>query len=156
MVPTGFVNLEAFPLTPNGKVDRKALPAPEGGRPELESAFVAPQNEIERAIAGVWQEVLGVEQVGIDDNFFDLGGHSLLLVQVQSKLKKVLDREFSIVDLFKYPSINALAKSLDQDDGESGDFQRIHDLAKKQKDAIARQKNSKEVKNNDERLEYAG
>ncbi|NIR48175.1 amino acid adenylation domain-containing protein [candidate division KSB1 bacterium] len=155
MVPSAFVFLEAFPLTPNGKVDRRALPAPGGIRPELGSAFVAPQNEIERGIAGVWQEVLGVEKVGIDDNFFDLGGHSLLLVQVQSKLQKKFERELSIVDLFKYPTINALAKYFGQEEGESADFQKIHDKAKKQKDAFAQQKKLKEVKKNDGRFEYA-
>jgi len=155
MVPTAFVFLESFPLTPNGKVDRKALPAPDGIRPELESAFVAPQNEVERTVAGVWKEVLGVEKVGVDDNFFDLGGHSLLLVQVQSKLQNKFKRDLSIVELFKYPTINALVKSFDQDEGESADLERIHDLAKKQKDAFARQKKLKEEKKNDGRLEYA-
>ena len=155
MVPTAFVFLKSFPMTPNGKVDRKALPALDDIRPELESAFVAPQNEVERTIAGVWKEVLGVEKVGVDDNFFDLGGHSLLLVQVQSKLQNKFERDFSIVELFKYPTINALVKSFDQEEGESADLERIHDLAKKQKDAFARQKKLKEVKKNNGRLEYA-
>lgn len=155
MIPTAFVFVHAFPLTPNGKVDRKGLPAPDGARPELESAFVAPQNEVERAIADVWQEVLGVEKVGIDDNFFDLGGHSLLLVQVQSKLQNKFNRDLSIVELFKYPSINALAKYLSEEESESVDLQKIHDLAKKQKEAFTRQKELKEVKKNDGRLEYA-
>jgi len=155
MVPTSFVYLDAFPLTPNGKVDRKALPAPDGVRPELESAFVAPQNEIERSISGVWQEVLGVQKVGVDDNFFDLGGHSLLLVQVQSKFKKIFERDISIIELFKYPTINTLVKSFSAEKDESVDFLKIHEKAKKQKDALTRQRKLKEVKKNDGRLEYA-
>ena len=128
---------------------------PDGIRPELESAFVAPQNEIERSVSGVWQEVLGVEKVGVDDNFFDLGGHSLLLVQVQSKLKKLFDRDVAIIELFKYPTINTLVKSFSAEEDESVDFLKIHEKAKKQKDALTRQKKLKEVKKNDGRLEYA-
>jgi len=155
MVPTAFVFLKTFPLTPNGKVDRKALPAPEDNRPDLESVFLAPHNEVERTIAAIWQEVIGVKKVGVDDNFFDLGGHSLLLVQVQSKLQNKFNRDLSIIELFKYPTINALVKSFNQEEGESADLERIHDLAKKQKDAFARHKKLKEVKKNDGRLEYA-
>ncbi|NIR48174.1 amino acid adenylation domain-containing protein [candidate division KSB1 bacterium] len=141
MVPSTFVFLDAFPLTPNGKVDRKALPAPEGIRPELESAYVAPQNEVERAIAGIWQEVLGVKKVGVDDNFFDLGGHSLLLVQVQNKLQAVFNRDLSIIELFKYPTIKAQARyfSLESDDGkDQRDLSKAQDLARKQREALSR------------------
>ena len=93
--------------------------------------------------------------VSVDDNFFDLGGHSLLLVQVQSKLQNKFERDLSIIELFKYPTINALVKSFDPEEGESADLERIHDLARKQKDAFARQKKLKEEKKNDGRLEYA-
>jgi amino acid adenylation domain-containing protein len=114
MVPSAFVLLEALPLTPNGKLDRRVLPAPEGLRPELQALYVVPRTEIERMIATVWQEVLRIERVGLYDNFFDLGGHSLLLVQVHSKLREVFGEDLSIIDMFKYPSINALTKHLSE------------------------------------------
>nr|UXE44290.1 linear gramicidin synthase subunit B [uncultured bacterium] len=82
MVPSAFVVLEALPLSPNGKVDRKALPAPDGSRPELESAYEAPRTATEKALAEIWTEVLRVERVGIHDNFFELGGDSILSIQI--------------------------------------------------------------------------
>ena len=112
MVPGAFVFLSALPLSPNGKVDVKSLPAPERVRPELEAAYAAPKSELERVIAAVWQEALAVETVGIHDNFFDLGGHSLLLARVHARLKEVLGRELSLVDLFKNPTVSALAAAL--------------------------------------------
>ena len=118
MVPTAFVFLDVLPVTPNGKVDRNALPAPEGHRPDLEAVYVAPQTELERTIAAVWQEVLHVEKVGLRDNFFDLGGHSLLLVRMNSKLQAVLNKEIPIVDMFKYPTVSALTKYLSPEKSE--------------------------------------
>jgi amino acid adenylation domain-containing protein len=114
MVPAAFVNLDAFPLTTNGKVDRKALPAPEGTRPELDTAYAAPEADLERAIADIWRELLGLETVGVHDNFFDLGGHSMLLIRVHGKLKASLHPELRMVDLFRYPTIRALAQHLGQ------------------------------------------
>jgi acyl-CoA synthetase (AMP-forming)/AMP-acid ligase II/aryl carrier-like protein len=110
MVPGAWLFLDAFPLTPNGKVDRKALPRPEarGGA----GGYVAPEAATDRAIADVWQEVLRVERVGLHDNFFDLGGHSLLLMQVQGKLRRLLSREVPIVDLFRHPTVAALGRHL--------------------------------------------
>jgi amino acid adenylation domain-containing protein len=109
MVPTGWVFLDAFPLTPNGKVDRKSLPKPEA----LHAAeYAAPETATDRAIAEIWQEVLRVERVGLHDNFFDLGGHSLLIMQVQSKLRRLLDREIPIVELFRHPTVAALSRHL--------------------------------------------
>ncbi|HEV8581878.1 MAG TPA: amino acid adenylation domain-containing protein [Thermoanaerobaculia bacterium] len=112
MVPAAFVFLPALPLSPNGKVDAKALPAPERVRPELAAAFAAPKSELERIIAAVWQEALVVEKVGIHDNFFDLGGHSLLLAKVHARLREVLERDLSLVDLFKNPTVASLAEAL--------------------------------------------
>ena len=114
MVPSAFVVLDALPLTPNGKVDRKALPAPEGVRQEREESYVAPRTEIERTIATIWQEVLRIDQAGVDDNFFDLGGHSLLLVQVQDRLQRALNREIPVVELFKHSTISALSGHLSE------------------------------------------
>src|SRR5262249_51216260 len=87
MVPAAFALVEALPLTPSGKLDRKALPAPERGRAEADGAYVAPRTPVEEAVARVWAEVLGLERVGAHDNFFDLGGHSLLATQVLSHLR---------------------------------------------------------------------
>jgi amino acid adenylation domain-containing protein len=110
MIPSVFVLLESLPLTPNGKVDRRALPEPEGIRPELDVSYVMPQTEIERAITLVWQEVLKLEKIGVRDNFFDLGGHSLLMVRVHSLLRDRLSCDISLVDMFRYPTISALAE----------------------------------------------
>ncbi|MDZ8184107.1 MAG: amino acid adenylation domain-containing protein [Nostoc sp. ChiSLP02] len=112
MMPTAFMILEAFPLTSNGKVDRRALPIPNGLRPELEVAYAVPQTEIEKTIASVWQQALNLEKIGIHDNFFEIGGHSLLLVTVHSQLQEILKAELSTLDLFRYPTINSLAEYL--------------------------------------------
>ncbi|HEX4912779.1 MAG TPA: phosphopantetheine-binding protein, partial [Vicinamibacterales bacterium] len=114
MIPSIFQFVEAFPLTPNGKIDRKALPAPDGARPRLDSAYIVPRNALEQSIAAVWQDVLGVETVGVLDNFFDLGGHSLLLVKAHGKLRDIAPRPISILDLFRYPTIDALSKHFSQ------------------------------------------
>ncbi|MBE8964966.1 amino acid adenylation domain-containing protein [Nostocales cyanobacterium LEGE 12452] len=122
MMPTAFITLEALPLTPNGKVDRKALPAPDTARPELETVYQPPQTEVEKTIADIWQEVLNVENVGIHDNFFQLGGHSLLLVQVHSKLQKIFQRDFLLVEMFQYPTISHLARYFSQQSKEETSF----------------------------------
>jgi amino acid adenylation domain-containing protein len=109
MVPQVFVLMDELPLMPNGKVDRRALPAPENVRDEAE-ALELPQSEVERAIAGIWQEVLRLDKVGIHENFFDLGGHSLLMVQVHNRLRKALDANITMLDLFKYPTISLLTE----------------------------------------------
>ena len=112
MVPAVLLRLDALPLTATGKLDRRALPTPEGERPTLGIEFVAPTGELERQIAAVWAAVLGVEKVGIHDSFFDLGGHSLAMVTAVGKLRKALDRPLSIVDAFRYPTVQQLAAHL--------------------------------------------
>ena len=99
MVPSAFVSLDAFPLTPNGKLDRGALPAPDGSA-VLARAYEAPQGEIEEAIAAIWQELLGLERVGRHDHFFELGGHSLLAVQMVSRLRQTLSVDVPLRDVF--------------------------------------------------------
>jgi amino acid adenylation domain-containing protein len=113
MVPAAFVLLDNMPLTQNGKVDRRALPPPDHRRPELTESMVAPANDVERRMASIWQELLGLERVGTADNFFDVGGHSLLLVRLHSRLKAALGIEVQIVDLFRYPTIAALSHYLE-------------------------------------------
>ncbi|MFN4155681.1 MAG: MupA/Atu3671 family FMN-dependent luciferase-like monooxygenase [Paracoccaceae bacterium] len=112
MVPAHIVTLPAFPLTPNRKVDRKALPLP-GVRVET-AAFVAPVSDIEAQIAAVWARVLGVRSVGAKDNFFALGGHSLLAVQAHREIREALGTaKLSITDIFRFPTLQALAAHLD-------------------------------------------
>ncbi len=115
MVPAAVVVLEALPLTPHGKVDRQRLPAPEPSRRQADADYLAPQTELERTIASIWQELLHVESVGLHDNFFDLGAHSLLLIQAHRKLQEILRRDFSLIDFFRYPTTRSLAEALSQE-----------------------------------------
>jgi hypothetical protein len=140
MVPAAFVLLDALPLTPNGKVDRQALSVPDHHRAERDVSFVAPTTEVERKIAGVWQEVLGLAQVGVHDNFFDLGGHSLLLVRLQSKLHDVLQTEVAIIYLLRYPTVSALAKALSAEAGAALAFEGMQERAERQRAAMSRRK----------------
>ncbi len=112
MVPAAFVFLDELPLSPNGKVDRKQLPEPSTDRPELSANFVRPQNEFEEAIAQVWREVLKIQNIGIHDKFFDLGGNSLQVVAVRKLLKSKHDIKITNTDLFQFPTIAALAEHL--------------------------------------------
>ena len=118
MIPAAFVQLHAMPLTPNGKVDRRALPVPKGLRPPVVGEAV-PQTEAEQRVAAVWQAVLQVENVGLHDNFFDLGGHSLLLAQVRAKLQDVFSKQLSPTDMFQYPTVRTLATYLSQESQQS-------------------------------------
>ena len=113
MVPQVVMELEAIPLTANGKVDRKALPDPDttGGQT---GKYEAPRNEAEEKLARIWQEVLEVEEVGINDDFFELGGHSLLAVRLISAIRKELSVEMPISDIFDYPTIAKLSGQLEQ------------------------------------------
>jgi amino acid adenylation domain-containing protein len=110
MVPSAFVLLEALPLMPNGKVDRRALPAPADPCPELEERFVAPRNALEKVMAEMWSQALGIERVGIHDDFFALGGHSLLAMQVISRLRAALQAEVPLRAFFEAPTIAQLAE----------------------------------------------
>jgi amino acid adenylation domain-containing protein len=112
MVPRTYVIVAALPTTSSGKVDRKALPPPSTRRPELQSGYAAPTTELERTIVPIWREVLQLEEVGIDDSFFELGGGSLMLVQLQNRLSGELGRELPLVALFENPTIRALARHL--------------------------------------------
>jgi amino acid adenylation domain-containing protein/FkbM family methyltransferase len=111
MVPALWVELEKLPLSPNGKVDRKALPEVDGTE-QSSHEYVAPRNETEQKLAEIWQELLGVEKVGIHDNFFELGGHSILAMQTISAVRRKLKLEVSIKDLFVHPTIKDLSGSL--------------------------------------------
>ena len=114
MVPSAFVLLDVMPLTPHGKVDRRALPAPDGTRPELNKPFVAPRTPTEKLLAEIWAQVLGVEPIGVQDNFFDLGGHSLLATQIMFRLRDTFQAEISLRTLFEKPTIEDLALAVEE------------------------------------------
>jgi acyl carrier protein len=136
MVPHGYMMVEELPLLANGKVDRASLPEAEGVRAE----YVAPRTEVEANIADIWQEMLGLDKVGVHDNFFDLGGHSLLLVQVCSKLRTAYKPDLSMVEMFNYPTVSALAKYLREEASEQPSLDNVRERAAKQKQAMSRQK----------------
>ncbi|WHZ21725.1 MAG: polyketide synthase module [Nitrospira sp.] len=108
MVPSTWVFIEAFPVTSRGKIDRQALLA-KARTASTGVTQVVPRNECERAIADIWGELLGLPAAGLHDNFFELGGHSLLLPKVLTKVRAIASREVSMVDLFRYPTVEALA-----------------------------------------------
>jgi hypothetical protein len=144
MVPSHFVALDAFPQTPNKKIDRKALPAPNAVRKPsaaAEAATSQPASELEKAIAQVWREVLQVERVGGDDNFFDLGGHSLLAVKTHRRLCEVLPRRVSITDLFRFPTVRALAEYVGGDGGPS--LQQSTDRAALRQQALSKRRSAR-------------
>ncbi|MBL0385660.1 amino acid adenylation domain-containing protein [Tumebacillus sp. ITR2] len=110
MVPSAFIFLEKWPLTPNGKIDRKALPAPTERK--AASNTILPQDPLEQQISDIWQDVLGLSAVGIDDNFFEVGGHSLSIVQIEVRIKEDLGLSVPTMDLFRFPTIRSLANHL--------------------------------------------
>ena len=120
MVPSAFVVLDEFPLTGNGKVNKNALPAPEGGT-GASSAYIEPRNETESALANIWSSVLGVDKVGVADNFFDIGGHSLLATQVVSRIREHFEVELALSAMFEDPTIEAIALHLLQVELEGTD-----------------------------------
>ncbi|MFM2060605.1 MAG: hypothetical protein RLZZ507_275 [Cyanobacteriota bacterium] len=135
MLPSAFVVLEALPLTPNGKVDRRALPAPDNLRPELANNYQPPESDVEKSIAKIWKQVLQLEKVGVNDNFFDLGGHSLLVVQVNNKLREILNRDLSVVDIFQNPTIKSLAEYL-SNNSEATTLGKMRERVGKQREVL--------------------
>jgi hypothetical protein len=112
MVPSQFVFLDALPLTRTGKVDRHALPRPQVQERDSSSAYISPQTPLEQMLAQIWMEALQIEQVGLDDNFFDLGGHSLLIPAIRSRIQQTLQRPVAIMDFFAHPTVRSLADRL--------------------------------------------
>ncbi|MGW3085188.1 amino acid adenylation domain-containing protein [Streptomyces sp. NPDC001108] len=121
MVPTAFVPLERIPLTPNGKTDRRALPAPASDRSGLDAAYTEPRTDTERTVTEVWSEVLGVDRIGVHDDFFALGGHSLLATQVASRLRRRLGADVPVRTLFGAPTPALLAAAVTGLDGTGAD-----------------------------------
>jgi amino acid adenylation domain-containing protein len=137
MVPAAFVFLPSFPLTLNGKLDRTALPAPGTQRPHLSAGYIAPRDDLEKTVALLWQSLLGLDTVGADDNFFDLGGNSLLLTQMHRQLETGLNRPIPITDLFQFSTIRRLAAHLAQEKTPAFAVQ-AQDRAQRQREALLR------------------
>jgi acyl carrier protein len=145
MVPSTFVVLDSMPRTPNGKVDWKALPAPRRTRTESAAVSTPPQTEMERLIAAVWGALLNLDSVGRNDNFFDLGANSLLMVQAHSRLREQLGCALSLVDLFHYPTVSGLAARLSVPDSESPELQDSQKRGRARLDAALRRMHAREV-----------
>ncbi|WP_392534069.1 amino acid adenylation domain-containing protein [Nostoc sp. C117] len=124
MVPAVFVILDSLPLTPNGKVDRQNLPAGDRTRPDLEETFIAPRNSTEATLFSIWAELLGLEQIGIDDNFFNLGGHSLIAAQMLSRIREGFQVELFFHHIFANPTIAGLAGVIEQQSHLKQELQR--------------------------------
>jgi len=124
MTPSAIVLLDRLPVTPNGKLDRQGLPNPDEIRPASDLIYVPPQTELEQTIAAVWEELLRVKPVSIHDNLFDLGAHSLMMVQASSRLQDLIQRELPVLKLFQYPTISALAAYLSQGRADGSAIQR--------------------------------
>jgi hypothetical protein len=105
MIPSAMVFLETLPLTANGKVDHQALPAPDGDRPALTNSYVAPQNALETLLTNLWAKILGLERVGVNDSFFDLGGQSLLATQLLARINELLNIQVPLKTLFAKPAV---------------------------------------------------
>ncbi|MEG4442911.1 amino acid adenylation domain-containing protein [Microcoleus sp. AT9_B5] len=142
MVPAVFVNVEAMPKTPSGKIDRRALPAPDSQRQEQSQSYAAPQSELELLLAGVWSKLLKLDRVGIHDNFFEIGGNSLMTLQVAVQVRDLLATDLPVVKLFQHPTIAQLANYLNQGKSANESTNKFQDRADRQKAAFKRQKQS--------------
>jgi acyl carrier protein len=114
MIPSFLITLEQFPLTANGKVDYRALPAPGTARPGIETIFVPPSTTTEEILAQLWASVLGVERIGIHDNFFEMGGNSLSATQLVSRVRQTLEVELPLRDLFRNATVAQLAVLIEE------------------------------------------
>lgn len=143
MLPGAFVLLDALPLTGNGKVDRAALPPPDGLRPELALVCADPGSDAEKRIVAIWRELLEIERVGVNDNFFELGGHSLLVIPLRDRLQTLFDRPLSPVDIFRLPTVAAQARFLTQD-GETAPPDEIGQTTARRRDAFRQMKDKRQ------------
>ncbi|HEX8088364.1 MAG TPA: phosphopantetheine-binding protein, partial [Blastocatellia bacterium] len=114
MIPSAFVALEQMPLTPNGKINRKALPVPDQTQLRSQTPFASPRSPLEELLAGVWADVLGVERVGVHDDFFEMGGQSILATQLISKIQQILPIELPLRTIFEAPTVAQLAVAIEQ------------------------------------------
>ena len=137
MTPATYIYLEAMPLTENGKLDRRALPAPEE-QTYATRGYEPPIDETETRLAGIWADLLRLERVGRHDNFFDLGGHSLLLIEMQNKLRSAFERDLMIVEMFKYPTVSGLAQYLIKGRNDARRSHRVTERANSRREALGR------------------
>ena len=145
MVPTSFVVLDALPRTPNGKIDRNALPAPDRSRSEGSTVAAPPASDFERAIVSVWQDMLSLDIVGVETNLFDLGANSLMMVQATARLGEVLGRRLSLVEMFRFPTVRSLAEHLDggqEQDSEA--MKQSHERGHSRKEALQRRREARQ------------
>lgn len=138
MVPSDIVILDSFPQTPNGKIDRKALPSPQETK-QSTIEYVAPEDELEKNIAALWQKTLQLEKIGVNDNFFDLGGHSLLIVKLHSQLKNLINQPIALTDLYGYPTIKSLTQFL-KSGGSTTSLKKSNDRAQRRRQMMGRRK----------------
>jgi len=139
MMPSAFATLTSLPLTPNGKVDRKALPRPESAGNGSVAVPVMPRNKLEQAIAEVWKEVLKTDRIGINDNFFDIGGHSLLMAQAHSRLQEVFCKKLPLIKMLEHSTVSSLARYLGEEQDQNTNFEQSRSRALKQREGLRRQ-----------------
>lgn len=140
MVPTAFISLPALPLTANGKLDHAALPAPTIDRADTRPGYIAPQTATERRLAAIWQEILALAAIGVSDNFFDVGGTSLLLLRLHARVCSEFGAPIRIVTIFQHPTIRALAGDLDSAAAPTRTASSAHERAAKQRESVARRR----------------
>ncbi len=142
MIPAIFMTVEAMPKTPSGKIDRRALPAPDSQRHQSSQSYVAPQSELEYCLASIWSKLLKLDKVGIHDNFFELGGNSLLTLQIAAQVRQKLAIDLPIVKLFQHPTIAQLANYLSQEGGTRPSNDKFQNRVERQKAAFERRQQS--------------
>ena len=146
MIPSEFIILDTMPLTPNGKINRKALPKPEKRQRVVKEEFVAPESDIEQTIAAVFQEMLNLEKIGTKDNFFSLGANSLLIAQANNRLSQRLERNVSLVAMYRFPTIEKLAEHLSGKSDNQQSAKAGADRAEKRKAASAARRNQRRTR----------
>lgn len=128
MTPGAFMHLEKLPMTPGGKVDRKALPEPEVLRPKVETEYVAPRTETEARLAEIMASVLKIDKVGVFDNFFELGGHSMMGTQIVSQLREEYLVELPLRTLFENPTVDGIARAITEEQASQIDEDELADM----------------------------
>jgi amino acid adenylation domain-containing protein len=145
MLPADFMLMDTLPSTPNGKLDRKALLELRSSLPVPDAAPTRPQTEMEHIIAEIWQDVLQIQNISVHSNFFDLGGHSLLSIEVRNKLQEILQREITLIELFEHPTINALARHLVPQQIEQPVLEQVQEQADVQRTSRKRRKQFRQM-----------
>ena len=145
MIPSYFVTLETIPLTPNGKINRKALPQP-STRIKTDTEYIEPKTNTEKTISRLWKEVLQLDKVGINDNFFELGGNSIIIIKLHDRLKKSLNENITITTMFRYPTIASLSNFMDQDKTRGEEHSNISDRSEKIKRGVDKKKQRRQMR----------